>query len=89
MMPAIEEICTVRHVDYSFARQHNQQLESPAKADPRREQFVSDLSSLPFKDLRQKYLKPRNRIINIMSNCLGRELKAKIKKLFGMSVTKY
>lgn len=88
----LDEICKyadVRSIDYNFAIKYNPQLSSPALFDKRREDFLTDLNNCSFSVVKKKYLKPRNRIIRFLSNVLNRELKDKIKILFGKKPSKY
>lgn len=84
LIPSITNDAETARVEYSFAQTHNQQLVSPAQADPKRDEFLSDLVHMPFADLRKKYLRPRNALMRFMSNTFSRETKAKIKRVFGL-----
>lgn len=89
IIPDINNVAEITEINYDFAMKHNQQLVSPAKADPRRTDFLHDLKNASFKELRKKYLKPRNIMERMLSNLLSRKSKAVIKRFLGLKPTEY
>lgn len=83
------KVAQLLKVEYDIAIKHNSQLSRPTEADPRREQFLDDLITLPFNELRLKYLKPRSKLKSFLSNYLNRKTKDRIKKLLNMKISKY